>query len=74
MYQQVSALTLAELRADPHLTPERFISYFADFKFELGREVQKPDAFLASQCGDCKLVCHLGLKLPPGQFVDRYEG
>jgi hypothetical protein len=51
--QKVSALTLAELRADPNLTPERFMKYFADFKFELGREVQKPDVFLASQCGDC---------------------
>jgi hypothetical protein len=51
--ERVSALSLAELRADPNLTPERFMKYFADFKFELGHEVQKPDSFLASQCGDC---------------------
>jgi hypothetical protein len=51
--EKVSALTLAELRADQHLTPERFMKYFASFKFELGHDVQKPDAFLSSQCGDC---------------------
>jgi hypothetical protein len=49
----VRALTLAELQADPDLTPERFIKYFADFKFELGRSVRSYDAFLASQSGDC---------------------
>lgn len=48
-----SALTLAELKADPALTPERFMAYFSNFKFEIGRDVRKPDAFLASQSGDC---------------------
>jgi hypothetical protein len=48
-----TALTLAELRADSKLTPERLIQYFADFKFELGRTVQKPETFLAAQAGDC---------------------
>ncbi len=48
-----SAITLAELRADPHLTPARFMSYFSDFKFQLGSEVRKPDVFLSSQAGDC---------------------
>jgi hypothetical protein len=51
--ERLSALTLAELRADQNLTPERFMKHFANFKFELGHDVQKPDAFLASQCGDC---------------------
>jgi hypothetical protein len=47
------ALTLAELRADPNLTPERLMAHFADFKFELGRQVRQPEAFLASRSGDC---------------------
>ncbi len=48
-----AAITLAELRADAKLTPERLMKYFAGFKFELGRTVQKPEAFLAAQAGDC---------------------
>jgi hypothetical protein len=47
------AVTLAELRADPNLTPERLMARFADFKFELGREVRKPETFLATRAGDC---------------------
>jgi hypothetical protein len=47
------AVTLAELRADPKLTPERLMSYFVDFKFELGRQVRQPETFLASRAGDC---------------------
>jgi hypothetical protein len=47
------ALTLAELEADPHLTPESFIRHFADFKFELGRTLRTPEAFLESRSGDC---------------------
>jgi hypothetical protein len=46
-------ITLAELRADPKLTPERLMGYFADFKFALGCNVRGPDAFLASHSGDC---------------------
>jgi hypothetical protein len=47
------ALTLAELRAEPNLTPERLMTHFADFKFELGSKVRAPDTFLANRCGDC---------------------
>jgi Transglutaminase-like superfamily len=47
------ALTLAELRADAKLTPERLIKQFADFKFELSRTVRRPEIFLAAQSGDC---------------------
>ncbi|MCX6930424.1 MAG: hypothetical protein NT154_45550 [Verrucomicrobia bacterium] len=47
------AVTLTELRADPNLTPERFMARFADFKFELGRKVRSPDDFLSSRSGDC---------------------
>ncbi|GDY20956.1 hypothetical protein LBMAG56_23020 [Verrucomicrobiota bacterium] len=48
-----AAATLEELRADPKLTPERFIQQFADFKFSLGRSVRKPEAFLSARAGDC---------------------
>ena len=51
--QHAPALTLAELRADPNLTPERFIKYFADFRFKLARDVRKPENFLATRSGDC---------------------
>ena len=47
------AVTLAELRADPKLTPERLMGYFADFKYELGRQVRQRETFLASRAGDC---------------------
>ena len=47
------AVTLAELRADPHLTPERLMNHFSDFKFELGRKVQPPETFLSTRSGDC---------------------
>ena len=49
----ISAVTLAELKAEPGLTPERFMRHFADFKFELGREVRPPETFLKNQSGDC---------------------
>jgi hypothetical protein len=47
------AVTLAELRADPKLTPERLMTYFADFKFEPSRQVRPPETFLANRSGDC---------------------
>jgi hypothetical protein len=46
-------LTLAELRADRELTPERLMKYVASFRFEPGREVRRPEEFLQQQCGDC---------------------
>jgi hypothetical protein len=46
-------VTMAELRADRKLTPERLMSYFSDFKFELSRQVRTPETFLANRCGDC---------------------
>ncbi len=48
-----SAETLADLRGDPHLTPEGLMKHFADFKFDLGRDVRNPETFLASKAGDC---------------------
>ncbi|MCL5097024.1 MAG: transglutaminase-like domain-containing protein [Candidatus Omnitrophica bacterium] len=48
-----SGVTLNELLDQPHLTPEQFVHYFADFKFRLGCTVQSPSAFLASKAGDC---------------------
>ena len=47
------AETLAELRAEANLTPERLMTHFADFKFELGRKVRQPETFLANRAGDC---------------------
>jgi hypothetical protein len=46
-------LTLTELRAASKLTPERLMAYFADFKFELSRQVRQPETFLAKHSGDC---------------------
>jgi hypothetical protein len=51
--QRASALTLAELKADDRLTPERLIKRFAGFKFQLGRNVQQPEEFLKNGSGDC---------------------
>ncbi|MBI3879625.1 MAG: transglutaminase domain-containing protein [Verrucomicrobia bacterium] len=48
-----SAVTLEELRTDTKLTPERFMSHFADFKFSLGRAVRDPETFLSTRSGDC---------------------
>jgi len=45
--------TVAELRADPNLTPKKLMSHCARFKFELRAEVQPPEMFLASETGDC---------------------
>ena len=48
------ALTLADLLADPKMTPKRFAGYFEDFEFELHPfDVQDPDVFLATRRGDC---------------------
>jgi hypothetical protein len=47
------AITMEQLVNDPHLTPERLLHCFANFKFCLSPTVQKPEAFLTSQAGDC---------------------
>jgi hypothetical protein len=51
--QTAPALTLEQLCNDPQLTPEGLMQQVADFKFRLGRSVQKPEEFLANQAGDC---------------------
>lgn len=48
-----SAVTVAELRKIPNLTPEKFASYFADFEFKFHNDVQNHSTFLASKSGDC---------------------
>jgi hypothetical protein len=48
-----SAVKIEDLKADKHLTPERLIKYFADFDFNLGREVRQPEVFLEKKAGDC---------------------
>jgi hypothetical protein len=51
---RVDALLVSDLLADTKMTPSRFASYFADFKFETHPfDVQEPDEFLARQSGDC---------------------
>jgi hypothetical protein len=47
------ALTLAELLADPKLTPKRFAALFESFDYEFGAEVQEADQFLKAKRGDC---------------------
>lgn len=47
------ALTMAELRGMPGLTPEKLARCFADFKYEFHAEVQDPAVFLATKRGDC---------------------
>ena len=47
------AITVAELRTVPKLTPEKFACYFADFEFKFHEEVQDHDTFLKTQSGDC---------------------
>jgi hypothetical protein len=51
--RSIAALTLEDLHADAELTPEKLLAHFSDFKFQIRDEVQKPEAFLASRCGDC---------------------
>ena len=48
-----AAVTLAELKADPNLTPDRLMKHFANFKYELARETRPPETFLAQEAGDC---------------------
>jgi hypothetical protein len=49
----ISAVTLDELRNTTDLTPQKFASFFSDFEFKFHAEVQAPEAFLATQSGDC---------------------
>lgn len=51
--QPGSATTLAELVGDPNLNPRRFAAKFEGFEFEFHPEVQAPETFLSSRCGDC---------------------
>jgi hypothetical protein len=48
-----AGLTLQELEADAHLTPDTLLEYFSDFGFELHESLQKPEVFLSTKCGDC---------------------
>lgn len=50
---QSEAVTREQLRNIPHLTPERFAAFFADFEFKFHTEIQDYDVFLASKSGDC---------------------
>jgi hypothetical protein len=47
------ALTVAQLKAMPNLTPEQFAHQFSDFEFKFHAEVQDHDVFLRTKSGDC---------------------
>ena len=49
----VQGVTVEELQQDPKLTPKRFARYFSDFEYRFFAEVQRPEVFLATRCGDC---------------------
>ncbi|MBM3824695.1 MAG: hypothetical protein FJ404_17730 [Verrucomicrobia bacterium] len=46
-------VTLDDLRREPKLTPQRFASYFSEFRYQFFEEVQLPEMFLATELGDC---------------------
>lgn len=52
-FPRLGAVTLSELVTDPKLTPKRFAAKFEGFEYEFHPEVQPPDIFLSSRCGDC---------------------
>lgn len=47
------AITVAELLAEPGLTPRRFADHFENFTYEFIDYVQDPDVFLRTRTGDC---------------------
>lgn len=49
----LAALTVAELLADPELTPKRFAGHFENFTYEFIDYVQDPEVFLRTRTGDC---------------------
>lgn len=49
----VRAVTHSALLSDPQMTPKRFASHFADFRYEFHGSVQPVDVFLQSKRGDC---------------------
>jgi hypothetical protein len=49
----LAALTVAELLADPELTPKRFANRFENFTYEFFDYVQDPEVFLRTRTGDC---------------------
>jgi hypothetical protein len=47
------AVSLEDLRADEHLTPETFAAYFSNFEFKFRADVQDAATFLSTRSGDC---------------------
>ncbi|HOW68330.1 MAG TPA: hypothetical protein P5186_06880 [Candidatus Paceibacterota bacterium] len=52
-YSSAEAITLAELRQDPELTPQKFAGYFSRFRFQRCDALQTPELFLSRRAGDC---------------------
>lgn len=49
----MAGVTLAELKAEPNLTPGRLMKHFANFKYALARDTRAPETFLSQETGDC---------------------
>jgi hypothetical protein len=58
-----AALNVEDLRKEKDLTPPKFASYFRDFSFNFRKEVQRPNAFLATKMGDCDDYSVLGASI-----------
>jgi hypothetical protein len=43
----------ARMQQDPDLSPQRLLSHFAGFAYELGEQLQDPETFLRRGRGDC---------------------
>jgi len=54
---------LTRLELDQGLTPQRLLSCFADFTYELGDELQDAETFLRRRRGDCDDFAHLASRL-----------
>ena len=54
---------LTRLKQDQELTPQRLLSRFADFAYELGDELQDAETFLRRRRGDCDDFAHLASRL-----------
>lgn len=50
---ELQATTVQELENTADLTPAAFAHFFSGFEFKFHNEVQSPEAFLATQSGDC---------------------
>jgi hypothetical protein len=50
---EAQLLTVETLRSEPRLSPQKFASFFSDFRYAFHEEIQPPALFLARRAGDC---------------------